>query len=101
MESYEQGIRHRKQTESEIDVLQLLWGGTMKNFTPERRRFNDWLELVGYTETTRCINDTTRAFIRYHGLMFPGQLVRYMNHAVNRTLIRIRKAEESRKEVAN
>ncbi len=66
---------------------------------PERNQFDAWLRLVGYVETTRCINQMGQQFIRYRGLGLRTQLVRFMDRAVNHSLIRLRKAEESRKEV--
>lgn len=99
MATYKELVGQRKQTEAEIDALQLLWSGMIKRFTPERKRFDAWLQTVGYVETIHCINQTGQQFIRDRGLTFPNQTLRYMDCAVNRTLIRLRKAEESRKEL--
>ena len=65
--SYQQQIYQRNQSSAEVDALRLLWGGTMKQFTPEARRFETWLRLIGYVETTRNINDVHRQFIRREG----------------------------------
>jgi hypothetical protein len=32
--SYQQQIHQRNQSSAEVDALRLLWGGTMKQFTP-------------------------------------------------------------------
>ncbi len=95
METYEEGVRRATQTKAEIDALELLWSGTMRNFTPERKRFTVWRQLVGYVETTHCINQTGSEFIRCRNLMYPNQLIRFMDRAVN---CRQRKADESLKE---
>jgi len=75
--SYQQQIHERNQSSAEVDSLKLLWGGTMKQFTREARRFEMW--LIGYVETTRNINDVHRQFIRREGMMLPGELIRYMD----------------------
>ena len=75
--SYQQQIHERNQSSAEVDSLKLLWGGTMKQFTPEARRFEMW--LIGYVETTRNINEVHRQFIRREGMMLPGELIRYMD----------------------
>jgi hypothetical protein len=85
--TYQQQIADRKQSSAEVDALRLLWGGTMKHFTPEVRRFEEWLRLIGYVEMYRNINDVHRQFIRREGTMVPGQLIRYMDHLVTRTLL--------------
>lgn len=95
MEAYKEAVRRAKQIEAEIDALQLLWRGTMNTFTPERKRFDDWLQMIGYAETNRCINEATCEFIRCQGLMFPRQLITFMDRAVTRASIRLRKAEKS------
>lgn len=95
METHEEVGRQTKQMEAEVDVLQLLWSGTVKSFTPERWRFNRWLRVIGYVETIHCINQTIRVFIRCHGLMFPSQLIRCMENAVRHTA-ELQRAEESR-----
>jgi len=93
--THQQQIADRQQSSAEVDALRLLWGGTMKQFTPEARRFEAWLGLVGYTDMFRNINDVHRQFIRRHGMMLPGELIRYMNHLVARTLL-----SEQRKEIS-
>jgi hypothetical protein len=85
--NYEQQIHRRNQSSAEVEALRILWGGTMKHFTPEARRFETWLQLIGYVETTRNINDVHRQFIRLHGMMLPGELIRYMDRLVARTLM--------------
>jgi hypothetical protein len=94
--SYQQQIQQRNQSSAEVDALRLLWGGTMKQFTPEVRRFEAWLRLIGYVETTRNINDVHRQFIRREGMMLPGELIRYMDRLVTRTLLSQQKAATSR-----
>ena len=91
--SYEQQIHERNQSSAEVDALRLLWGGTMKQFTPEVRRFETWLRLIGYVETTRNINDVHRQFIRREGMMLPGELIRYMDRLVTRRLLSQQKAQ--------
>jgi hypothetical protein len=59
----------------------------MKQFTPEARRFDAWLGLIGYVEMTRNINSVHRQFIRRNGMMLPGELIGYMDHLVARTLL--------------
>jgi hypothetical protein len=94
--SYQHQIHHRNQSSAEVDALMLLWGGTMKQFTPEVRRFETWLRLIGYIETTRNINDVHRQFIRREGMMLPGELIGYMDNLVTRTLLSQQKAANSR-----
>jgi hypothetical protein len=94
--SYQQQIYQRNQSSAEVDALRLLWGGTMKQFTPEARRFETWLRLIGYVETTRNINDVHRQFIRREGMMLPGELIGYMDRLVTRTLLSQQKAPNSR-----
>ena len=43
--------------------------------------------LIGYVEMTRNINSVHRQFIRRNGMMLPGELIRYMDHLVARTLL--------------
>ena len=93
--SYKQEIENRNQCSAEVEALRLLWGGTMKHFTPETRRFETWLGLIGYTEMFRNINDVHRQFIRRHGMMLPGELIRYMDGLVARTLLLQRRREKS------
>jgi len=85
--SYEQQIADRNQTSAEVGALRLLWGGTIKQFTPEARSFEEWLRLIGYVETTRNINAVHRQFIKRDGMMLPGQLIRYMDRLVAQTLL--------------
>ncbi len=94
--SYQQQIHQRNQSSAEVDSLRLLWSGTMKQFTPEDRRFETWLRLVGYVETVRNINDVHRQFIRREGLMLPGELIRCMDRLVAQTLLSQQKAATSR-----
>jgi hypothetical protein len=91
----QQQISDRKQSSAEVDALRLLWGGTMKQFTPDLRRFDTWLGLIGYVEMTRNINAVHRQFIRREGMMLPGELIRYMDQLVARTLL-----SEQRKEIS-
>ncbi len=92
--NYEQQIHQRNQSSAEVEALRILWGGTMKHFTPEARSFETWLRLIGYVETTRNINDVHRQFIRLHGMMLPGELICYMNRLVARTLLLQRSREK-------
>jgi len=85
-----------RQTEAEVGVLQLLWDGTIRTFSPNPRQFAAWLGLIGYVETTRNINDVHRQFIRREGMMLPGELIRYMDRLVTRTLLSQQKAATSR-----
>ena len=85
--SYEQQIADRNQTAAEVDALRCLWGGTMKHFTPEARRFEAWLRLIGYVETTRNVNTVHRQFVKREGRMLPGELIRYMDRLVAQTLL--------------
>jgi hypothetical protein len=94
--SYQEQIHQRNQSSAEVDALRLLWGGTMKQFTPEARRFETWLRLIGYVETTRNINDVHRQFIRREGMMLPGELIGYMDRLVTRTLLAQQRAATSR-----
>jgi hypothetical protein len=93
--TYQQQIHQRNQSSAEVDALRLLWGGTMKQFTPEVRRFETWLRLIGDIETTRNINDVHRQFIRQQGMMLPGELIGYMDRLVARTLLSQQKAATS------
>src|SRR5215472_8981389 len=97
-DDYQQQIQHRNQCSSEVDALRLLWGGTMKTFTPEVRRFEEWLRLIGYVEMYRNINDVHRQFIRREGMMLPGDLIRYMDGLVAHTLLLQRRRENAVKE---
>jgi hypothetical protein len=92
--NYEQQIHRRNQSSAEVEALRILWGGIMKHFTPEARRFETWLRLIGYVETTRSISDVHRQFIRLHGMMLPGELIRYMDRLVARTLMSQRSREK-------
>ena len=85
-----------RQTEAEVGTLQLLWDGTIRTFSPNPRLFAAWLGLIGYVETTRNINDVHRQFIRREGMMLPGELIRYMDRLVARTLMSQQKATPSR-----
>ena len=67
----------------------------MKHFTPEARKFETWLCLIGYVEMFRNINDVQRQFIRRHGMMLPGELIRYMDGLVARTLLLRRTPEKA------
>ena len=99
MESNDEEVRNSsKQVEAELAALQFLWTGMIRAFTPERRRFERWLDLIGYVETVHCVNASANEFIRNHGLMLPGQLIRFMDRAVIRVL-RKKKAEQASKEV--
>lgn len=93
-DDYQQQIQRRNQCSAEVDALRLLWGGTMKNFTPEVRRFEEWLRLIGYVEMYRNINDVHRQFIRREGMMLPGELIRYMDGLVAQTLLLQRRRED-------
>ena len=93
--TYPGQIQRRNQNSAEVDALRLLWGGTMKHFTPEHRKFETWLGLIGYAEMFRNINDVHRQFIRCHGMMLPGELIRYMDHLVARTLLLQRDRENT------
>ena len=96
--NYQQQIHRRNQCSAEVDALRLLWGGTMKNFTPEAARFEKWLRLIGYIEMFRNINDVHRQFIRREGMMLPGELIRYMDGLVAHTLLLQRSRENAVKE---
>jgi hypothetical protein len=85
--NYQHQIHRRNQCSAEVEALRSLWGGTMKHFTPESRRFETWLGLIGYVEMFRNINDVHRQFVRRRGLMLPGELIRYMDRLVARTLL--------------
>ena len=82
----------QRQTEAEVGALQMLWDGTIRTFSPNPRQFAGWLRLIGYVETTRNINDVHRQFIRREGMMLPGELIRYMDRLVTRTLLSQQKA---------
>lgn len=93
--NYQQQIHRRNQCSAEVDALRLLWGGTMKHFTPDARRFEEWLRLIGYVEMFRNINDVHRQFIRRQAMMLPGELIRYMDCLVARTLVSQRNRKQS------
>jgi hypothetical protein len=93
--NYQQQIHRRNQRSAEVDALRLLWGGTMKHFTPKARTFETWLGLIGYAGMFRNINDVHRQFIRLGGMMLPGELIRYMDHLVARTLLSQRNEEKA------
>ena len=85
-----------RQTEAEVGALQLLWDGTIRTFSPNPHQLAGWLRLIGYVETTRNINDVHRQFIRREGMMLPGELIRYMDRLVARTLLSQQKAPTPR-----
>jgi hypothetical protein len=97
MENYKQALHTRNQIDAEIEALQLLWSGTIRTFTPNRKHFNGWLRLVGYVEVTRAVNDVARQFIQRNGAMLPGQLISMMDRRVSDTIIRQKKAAELQK----
>jgi hypothetical protein len=88
MEDQYQKIKSdQRQTEAEVGAIKLLWDGTIRTFSPSPRQFAGWLRLV---------NDVHRQFIRREGMMLPGELIRYMDRLVARTLMFQQKAATSR-----
>jgi hypothetical protein len=87
---------NQRQTEAEVGALKMLWDGTIRTFSPNPRQFAGWLRLIGYVEMTRNINDVHGQFIRREGMMLPGELIRYMDRLVTRTLLSQQKAATSR-----
>jgi hypothetical protein len=86
-DQYQKLKSDQRQTDAEVGAIQLLWDGTIRTFSPTPRQFAGWLRFVGYVETIRNVNAVHRQFIRREGMMLPGELIRYMDRLVTRTML--------------
>lgn len=88
MEDFKKYKDDKRQSDAEVEALQLLWSGTIRTFLPNQKTIADWLRLGGYAEVTRAINDTIRLWIKYNGNLRPGQLLRYTEQQITKSLLR-------------